>query len=312
MEPSQPGDFSGDGGNGGNGGNGGHDRRPGSRPDRPAQPVDHREHGLRDGLLGLRDLMDRLLGEQGCPWDRAQTLDSLRPYLLEEAHEVLEAMDDPLLHRKELGDLLFQIVFHSAIREREGHFDLDGVIEAIRTKMITRHPHVFAPDSHASNAGAEDRKRDWETHKRAERAAEGRDALDPLAGVPRTLPALVRSWRMQEKAAATGFDWPDVEGALAKLREEWAEFEEARASGRFADLRDEFGDLLFVLVRVGQKLGLDAEDALRRANDKFARRFAYVMRRCHELGLEPTQTPLSKLEELWQEGKRALAGLPTS
>lgn len=272
---------------------------------------DHRALGLRDGLPGLRDLMDRLLDpERGCPWDRAQTLDSLRPYVLEEAHEVLEAMDDPRAHRGELGDLLFQVVFHAALRERQGAFDLDGVVEAIRSKMIRRHPHVFGTESAEASAGspslgsvhtAADVERQWAAIKQTERGGEG--PPDPLAGVPRGLPALQRAWRLQDKAAQVGFDWPDVEGAVTKAHEEWAELEAARASGSLEEIREELGDLLFVLVRVAGKLGIEPEDALRRANAKFERRFGHVMARCHAEGLDPTQAGLAVLDGFWDEAK---------
>jgi MazG family protein len=278
---------------------------------------DHRALGLRDGLPGLRDLMDRLLDpERGCPWDQAQTLDSLRPYVLEEAHEVLEAMDDPRAHRGELGDLLFQVVFHAALRERQGAFDLDGVIEAIRSKMIRRHPHVFG--AAASEAGlaqgpvrtAADVERQWAAIKEAERGGEG--PPDPLAGVPRGLPALQRAWRLQDKAAQVGFDWPDVEGAIAKAREEWAELEAARAAGTREEIREELGDLLFVLVRVAGKLGIEPEDALRRANTKFERRFGHVMARCHAEGIEPTAAGLAVLDGFWDEAKARERSTPGS
>ena len=142
----------------------------------PDEVVDHHLYGLRDGLDGMRDLMDRLLGPEGCPWDRAQTLETLRPYLVEEAHEVLEALDDDDAeeHRRELGDLLFQIVFHAAIREREGHFDLDGVVEAIRSKMIRRHPHVFGPDGGPPRFTPEQVEAKWAQIKEAERQARGK------------------------------------------------------------------------------------------------------------------------------------------
>jgi len=273
---------------------------------------DHRALGLRDGLPGLRDLMDRLLDpERGCPWDQAQTLDTLRPYLLEEAHEVLEAMDDPKAHRGELGDLLFQVVFHAALRERQGAFDLDGVVEAIRSKMIRRHPHVFGPaasgqpDPATPDAGpvrtAKDVERQWAAIKQAERGGEG--PPDPLAGVPRGLPALQRAWRLQDKAAQVGFDWPDVEGAVAKAREEWDELTQARAEGNLEEIREELGDLLFVLVRVAGKLGIEPEDALRRANAKFERRFGHVMARCHAEGIDPTTAGLAVLDGFWDEAK---------
>jgi MazG family protein len=277
----------------------------------PDEVVDHRVHGLRDGLDGMRDLMQRLLGPGGCPWDRAQTLESLRPYVIEEAHEVLEAIDDgdPEEHRRELGDLLFQIVFHAALREREQHFDLDGVIEAIRSKMIRRHPHVFGPGGAAPQVTPEEVEAKWAQIKQAERTARGASegqapgVADPLAGVPKALSALQRAWRLQNKAAGVGFDWPDVDGPLRKSREEWAELEQAIAEGDPAAISEEFGDLLFVLVRLGTKLGIEAESSLRATNQKFERRFGHVMRRCHEQGIDPSTAGLAVLDGFWDEAK---------
>lgn len=263
-------------------------------------------HGLRPGLNGLRDLMDRLLSEQGCPWDREQTLDTLRPYLIEEAYEVLEVMDDPPNHRKELGDLLFQIVFQSALREREGAFSLDDVIAAIREKMVRRHPHVFGEQA-TTNLSADEVAKQWAELKAQERSGENRPAR-PLAGVPKALPALQRAWRLQDKAASVGFDWPDEQGPLAKFQEEWQEFEEARAAGDAQAMHEEFGDLLFVLVRLGQKLGITAEDALRATNRKFESRFAHVMDRCHDEGIDPASAGLERLDGYWDEAKKLARG----
>ena len=256
--------------------------------------------------------MDRLLAPDGCAWDREQTLDSLRPYLIEEAYEVLEAMDDPEAHRRELGDLLLQIVFQAALREREGAFDLEGVIAAIRDKMIRRHPHVFAArDGDRPDADAVSKQ--WAQIKEDERASEAKDAgpRRPLAGVPRSLPALQRAWRLQDKAASVGFDWPSITGASAKIREEWEELDQARESGDVDHVREEFGDLLFVLVRYGQKLGIAAEDALRATCAKFEARFAYVMQACHEQGIDPTTAGLARLDEFWDEAKRRGIGRPS-
>lgn len=268
-----------------------------------ALPEDHRQHGLRDGLEGLRDLVDRLLGPDGCPWDRAQTLETLRPYVIEEAYEVAESLPDPEEHRRELGDLLFQIVFQAALREREHAFDLDGVIEAIRSKMIRRHPHVFGDSEGGSSP--EEVERQWAQIKAVERAAEREtDApADPLAGVPRALPPMQRSWRLQEKAASIGFDWPDTEGPRAKVLEEWVEMEEAILGGHRGRILDEYGDLLFVLVRYGSKLGVSAEDALRCANAKFEARFAHMMRRAHEEGVDPAKAGLERLDGWWNEAR---------
>lgn len=277
----------------------------------PDEVVDHRVHELRDGLDGMRDLMNRLLGPGGCPWDKAQTLETLRPYVLEEAHEVLEAIDDgdPEEHRRELGDLLFQIVFHAALREREQQFDLDGVIEAIRSKMIRRHPHVFGPGGAAPQVTPDEVEAKWAQIKQAERTARAGGETDvpaiadPLAGVPRALSALQRAWRLQNKAAGVGFDWPDVDGPLRKSREEWAELEQAIAEGDQAAIAEELGDLMFVLVRLGTKLGIEAESALRQTNQKFERRFGHVMRRCHEQGIDPTTAGLAVLDGFWDEAK---------
>ncbi|MFO0636064.1 MAG: nucleoside triphosphate pyrophosphohydrolase [Nannocystaceae bacterium] len=258
----------------------------------------HRALGLRDGLPGLRELMDRLLADDGCPWDRAQTLDSLRPYLLEEAHEVLEAMHDPARHVGELGDLLFQIVFQAALREREGAFDLEDVVAAIRDKMIDRHPHVFGPERGAITA--EEVTRRWEAGKRAKA-----DRDPGSLGVPATLPALHRCARLQEKAAAVGFDWPTIDGALDKLQEELREFEQARDAGDRAAIEDELGDVLFVLVRIAGKLGLSAESALSRANAKFERRFGHVLRTLAARGEAPEHVGLEGLDALWNDAKRA-------
>ncbi len=268
-----------------------------------ASPEDHRQHGLRDGLEGLRDLVARLLGPDGCPWDRAQTLETLRPYVIEEAYEVAESLQDPEEHRRELGDLLFQIVFQAALREREHAFDLDDVIEAIRSKMIRRHPHVFGDSQGGSSP--EEVERQWAQIKAAERAAEREieGPADPLAGVPRALPPMQRSWRLQEKAASIGFDWPDTEGPRAKVLEEWVEMEEAIIGGDRRRILDEYGDLLFVLVRYGSKLGITAEDALRSANAKFEARFAHMMQRAHEEGVDPAKAGLERLDGWWNEAR---------
>ncbi len=257
--------------------------------------------------------MSRLLDpDDGCPWDRDQSLDSLKPYLLEEAYEVHEAMDDPEAHRKELGDLLFQIVFQSALREQQGAFDLDGVVEAIRSKMIRRHPHVFDRQPGAPTPDAEALAREWNEMKARERAPrdDGVSAgpHNPLTGVPRGLGNLQRAWRLQDKAAAVGFDWPNLDGVRAKLREELEEFEEAVRGGDEEQIRDELGDVLFVLVRYAQKLGLEPEDALRRANKKFVRRFTHVVERCHEAQIPLERAGLETMERFWSEAKAGERG----
>ena len=246
--------------------------------------------------------MDRLLAPDGCPWDREQTLDTLRPYLIEEAYEVLEAMDNPDNHRAELGDLLLQIVFQSALREREGQFSFDDVANAIRDKMLRRHPHVFTDSADKPDLSADQVTEQWEKIKAEERKIKG-ESIDPFAGIPRALPSLQRAWRIQDKAAALGFDWPDLAGPMAKLDEEWAELREAIALGQPDQIKAELGDVLFVLVRLAQKLGVEAEDALRGTNRKFERRFLHVLHRCTESNEDPTRVGLSVLDAYWDEAK---------
>ncbi len=291
-----------------------------ARDTAPDTIEDHRRHGLRDGLDGLRDLMNRLLDdERGCPWDREQTLESLRPYLLEETHEVLDALDrgGPDEHRHELGDLLFQIVFQVALQERAGNFDLDGVIEGIRSKLIRRHPHVFAPETlpDGRRPTLAEVNAQWKAIKARERArrparADRRAAPDPLAGIPRSLPALQRAARLQERAATVGFDWPDLAGPRAKIDEELRELDEAIEAGELHRVREELGDLLFVLVRFASKLEVDAERAVHGTCKKFETRFAHVMRRCHERGLDPARdrVALELLDQFWDEAKQLRQG----
>jgi tetrapyrrole methylase family protein/MazG family protein/ATP diphosphatase len=251
--------------------------------------------------------MDRLLAPDGCPWDREQSLESLEPFLLEETYEVLDAMHDPHEHRKELGDLLFQIVFQSALRERESAFDLDDVVAGIRDKLVRRHPHVFAaPGSELTDAAnAEDVAANWERIKAEERAQAGEKAsVNPLRRLPRGLPALERARAAQNAAADLGFDWPDLEGPMRKVDEEWAELQGAIESGKADEIKEEFGDLLFVLVRLSQKLNIDAEGALRSTNRKFERRFEHVLQRCDESGIDPSAASLEQLDVFWNEAKQ--------
>lgn len=230
-------------------------------------------------LTGLVEVMNRLLAEDGCPWDREQTLATLRPYLIEEAYEALEAIDsgDVAGHRDELGDVLFQIVFQAALRAREGAFGIDDVCAAVEHKMKSRHPHVFADAVVKDSAEV---LKNWSVLKAAEheRAGKRRKTLD---GVPAALPALLRAQRLGEKAATVGFDWPDVTGVRAKLAEEIAEFDAALAAAPEIPrdpaaqkaIEDELGDVLFTLTRLASKLGFSPEDALRGAIARFSARF---------------------------------------
>lgn len=240
-----------------------------------------------------------LRAEGGCPWDRAQTAATLRPYLLEEAHEALDAIDrgDDVDLRKELGDLLFIVSLVSRIAEERGAFSLADVAGGVAQKMIRRHPHVFVPGH--TGAGDEGTIAAWEARKAKEDP--DRSALD---GVPRSLPSLLRAHRVTEKAAGVGFDWPDISGVRAKLDEEVREFDEALASGDAVAIGDEFGDLLFTLVNLGRFLPISAEDALRVATAKFERRFRAVEDGARADGVALRDLGIDDLEARWQTAKR--------
>src|SRR5512137_2923387 len=227
-----------------------------------------------DALERLLAVMARLRGPGGCPWDREQTLASLRPYVLEETYEVLEAIDagDDRAHREELGDLLLQIVFQARIAEEEGRFSFADVADAIHDKLVSRHPHVFG-DADAKDADAV--LRQWAALKRKENEARG-GGRSALEGVPREMPALARAERLTEKASRVGFDWPDAAGARAKVAEEIGELDEAIASGNQAHVEDELGDVLFAVANLSRKLGIPPEEALRGTLRRFVERFHYV------------------------------------
>lgn len=251
----------------------------------------------------LCDVMERLRNPGGCPWDRVQTLDSLRAYLLEETYEVLEAMDgtDSAAHREELGDLLFQVVFQARIcSERADGFNAADVCQGIKDKLVRRHPHVFAKDNAAAPTDADAAYRGWEVLKRKERG--GRSVL---SGVPARLPALVRAQRVGEKAARVGFDWPDAAAVVDKIREELAEVEEALAKGNPAEVEAELGDLLFATTQLARLCGLGAEDALRGTIARFSRRFMHMESALAAQGRTPEQCAMDELEALWQDAKRA-------
>lgn len=242
----------------------------------------------------LRALVDRLRAE--CPWDRAQTSASMRPYLLEEAYEVLEALDagDPAQVCEELGDLLFQVYFHGRLAEERGEFDIEAVADSILTKMVDRHPHVFA-GAHETDAGSVGA---WEARKAAGRKGSRVD------GVPDALPALLRAHRVGEKLAHVGFDWPDITGVLAKVDEERAELAEAIAGGNPDRVRAEYGDLLLACANLGRFLGVAGEDALREANRRFEGRFRQVEVLARDAGVRLEDAGLERLDGWWNEAKR--------
>ena len=261
------------------------------------------------GIERLHDIMVRLRDpETGCPWDREQTLESLKPCLLEEAYELLAAMnrpDDRANYIEELGDVLLQVMFQSVMAEQEGRFTFDDVANAIADKLVHRHPHVFG-DVDAKDSVTV--LRNWEQIKQQEHKKEARHSA--LDGVPPALPALLKAQRTQEKAARVGFDWKDSGGPLEKIREETEELVEAvreRRSSRPADsgrVKEELGDLLFSVCNLARHLGVDAESALEGASAKFSRRFRAVEAAAKDAGRSLRDMSLAEMDELWEAAKR--------
>jgi tetrapyrrole methylase family protein/MazG family protein len=245
----------------------------------------------------LLSLMDRLRAEGGCPWDREQTHASLRPYLIEETYEALEALDVGETGHivEELGDVLFQVVFHCQIAREQGEFIMADVLQAVIQKMTRRHPHVFG-NTEVANSG--EALRQWEQIKRTEAGAEGtpRSALD---GVPKSLPSLLRAQRLQVKAGRVGFDWPTWREAWSKVREEMVEADEAMVAGDADRVKAELGDLFFSLVNVARLLEIDAEGSLRQAADTFTRRFKEVEAAMRAEGRQVDEASPEELERQW-------------
>jgi MazG family protein len=251
----------------------------------------------------LRALSARLRAPDGCPWDREQTLESLKTYIIEEAYEVVDAIgaQGPALLAGELGDLLFQIIFAAQIAHEQGWFDIEDVCRGIHDKMVRRHPHVFGEVEVASSAEV---VRNWEALKSRERRERG-----ALAGVPRQLPALLKALRITEKAAALGFDWERAKDVIAKLEEEVKELAAELGSDPGArpgeGVREELGDVLFVLANLARQLGIDPEAALQGANEKFARRFAAMEEQARARGVAMGSLSLAELDALWEAAKKS-------
>lgn len=251
----------------------------------------------------LRGIMERLRGPSGCPWDREQTYGTLRTFLIEEAYEVIDAIDrgGPADLREELGDLLFQVVFLSRIAEEQGAFDLEAVMRGIGDKIVRRHPHVFGADRLETSAQV---LRQWEEIKSDERRRRGEDSM--FASVPAGLPALLKALRISAKAARVGFDWPDGASLWKKVQEELRELEEARERGDRGQVAEEIGDLLFTLANVARQEDLDPEQILQEANRKFLDRFRYVEEGLRREGLVPAPEHRARMEALWDEAKTRL------
>jgi len=250
----------------------------------------------------LLEIMDKLRDPGGCPWDREQTMRSLTPYLLEEAHEVIEAIEagDVAHHKEELGDLLFQVVFQARIAREEGKFDFADVCDVIAEKLTRRHPHVFGD---VEVSGSREVVKNWERIKADERKQKGQEPRSAIGGVPVSLPALVRAERLTEKAGAVGFDWPDARSVLAKVREELEELEQAMEAGAPAQVEHELGDLLFAAANLGRWVRVHPEEALRGTLRRFESRFHHVERELAARGKSPRDSTLAEMDALWNEAK---------
>ena len=253
-------------------------------------------------LEGLGSIMDQLLGEKGCPWDKEQTHESLKRYLIEESYEVVEAIDDQddMALVEELGDVLLQVVFHAKLAEKRGAFTLEQVIAGIEEKLVRRHPHVFAQTQADT---AQEVLVNWEAIKALEKTKVYESILDK---VPQNLPSLQEALKLQEKAAGVGFDWDTLEEVRLKMAEEELELEEAIRSGEQNAIYEEFGDVLFSLVNMARFLDVVPEEALFRTNTKFRRRFRYVEEKIQEKSLELTKKNVKIMENLWKESKKTV------
>jgi MazG family protein len=250
----------------------------------------------------LVEIMARLRAPGGCPWDREQNFDTIKPYTLEETYEVLDAIDrrDWGDLSEELGDFILQAVFYAQMAAEEDKFSIEDTLDAINQKLVRRHPHVFA-DASAETAG--DVLRQWDQIKSDEKKSKGKSQKGLLAGVPRAFPALVEAQQIASRAAGAGFDWENPEQVIEKLHEELAELAAARRNGAQAELEDELGDLLFVLVNLARFVKVDPEQALRKTNAKFRERFGYIERKLAERGKSPRESNIEEMEALWQEAK---------
>ena len=246
----------------------------------------------------LVKIMERLRGDDGCPWDKEQTPESLKPFLIEEAYEVLEALDekDSAKLKEELGDLLYQILFHAQIAKEKGEFDIDGILESSIEKMTRRHPHVFGDKK------AKDSKEvlvHWEETKKKEKG--NRKSI--LEGVPKELPALLRAHQLQSRAARVGFDWNKIEQVFDKVEEEISEFKVAYMNKQRERMEDELGDIFFSLVNVARFLEVNPEDALRSAIGRFTARFSYIEEAAAGKGRSISSLTIDEMEGLWQKAK---------
>lgn len=260
------------------------------------------DSGKKTDISKLTALMERLRAPGGCPWDREQTMKSLTPFIIEEAYEVISAIDSGDMEhiKEELGDLLFQVIFVSQIAAEEGSFSLSDVIDLSHKKMVGRHPHVFG-ESRADTP--EEVLKQWAEIKKAEKKEKGVKEEGYLAGIPEVLPALLRAHKISQKASKVGFDWKGVEEVLEKLDEETAEFKEAVRTRKAEHMEEELGDMLFTMVNIGRFLQVNPEEALRRTIAKFIYRFHHLEMAIIQKGETLSTTNMEEMERLWQEAK---------
>ena len=250
----------------------------------------------------LLDIMVKLRGENGCPWDKVQTHQSIKKSMIEECYEAIDALDsgDDHAFANELGDVLLQVVFHARIAEERGAFNFDDVVNEICTKLITRHTHVFGADKAVS---AEEALGQWEKNKKKEKNLDSYTAM--LKDVPHYLPALMRSEKIQKKAGSVGFDWQETEPVYDKVNEEISELKEAAKTGNAERIEEEYGDLLFSVVNLGRHLKVTPEIALTKASDKFIKRFEKMEAEAVKDNLDMAQLSLEELDKLWENSKKA-------
>ena len=256
----------------------------------------------KEKFIELLTIIKKLREPEGCPWDKKQTVKSFRPYLLEETHELLEALDldDSSLVKEELGDLLFQILFLNNLYEEQGHFTIVDVLEMITDKMVRRHPHVFGT---AEITSEKDLRRNWNAIKTAENRKKSRSSKSVFS-FPRSLPALHRAQRVSGRAVSSGFEWEDISDVFAKLDEETAELKEALISGSEEQIVNEIGDMFFTMVNIARKAGFDAEATMHRATDKFIKRFTRIAEMAGEEGGQLEDLEIDAMQVLWSRAKK--------
>ena len=256
--------------------------------------------GMSKRFNNLLKIMSKLRGKKGCPWDKEQTRESLKPFIIEEAYEVIEAIDEksPEKLKEELGDLLLQVVFHAQLAKEKKEFDMEDILTTLEEKLIRRHPHVFGDVSY------EDAKEvlvQWEKIKKEEKANIERESM--LDSVPKELPALLRAHRLQDKASRVGFDWKHIDDVFAKVEEEIKEFKGAVKDKKADEIEDELGDIFFALVNVARFLEINPEDALRKTISKFISRFRYIEEKAKEAKRELSGMTLEEMDKFWDEAK---------